>query len=136
MNTKRRTVQIPKTSLKVKRSKAGLGLFATTNITPGSYVEYIGNIISNEKANSMVGARYLFEINSRWTIDGSPRYNVARYVNHSCLPNCESVQTGKKVYIKAIKKIPAGEELTYDYGKEYFDEFIQSIGCICKKCTK
>jgi SET domain-containing protein len=136
MSTQRRTKPIPLTSVKVKRAQAGFGLFATTQITAGMYIEYVGTIISNEKANKMHGARYLFEINSKWTIEGATRNNLARYINHSCSPNCESIQSGKKVYIKAIKKIHSGEELTYDYGKEYFNEFISPVGCVCKKCKK
>jgi len=130
----RRTVPIPKKSLTVRRSKSGLGLFATKPIRKGMFIEYTGKIIPNEKADTMNGARYLFEINSKWTIDGTGRSNLARYVNHSCIPNCESVLNGKKVYIKAKKNIRAGEQLTYDYGREYFDEFIKPKGCVCKKC--
>jgi SET domain-containing protein len=129
-----RTQPIDHACLKVRRSLAGLGLFATCTIKSGQYLEYVGKIITNEKANSMKGARYLFEINSKWTINGASRENLARYVNHSCKPNCESTQVGKHVFIKAIKTIQVGEELCYDYGKEYFDEFIKPIGCKCKKC--
>jgi hypothetical protein len=132
----RRTLPIPKTYVRVRRSRAGLGLFSVRAIKKGMYLEYTGKIISNKKADAMKGARYLFELNSKWTIDGSTRQNLARYVNHSCTPNCESVQNGKRVFIKAKKNIPAGEQLTYDYGKEYFDEFIKPFGCVCKKCQK
>ncbi len=132
----KRTKEIPKTFIKVKRSKTGLGLFAEKEIKPGMYLEYKGKIISTEEADKMKGARYLFEINSKWTIEGSNRKNIARYVNHSCDPNCESLQSGKHIYIKAIKKIKPSEELTMDYGKEYFDEFIKPVGCKCSKCSK
>jgi SET domain-containing protein len=130
----RRTKPINTQCLKVKRSSAGLGLFAMCDLTPGLFIEYKGKIITSEKADSMKGARYLFEINGKWTIDGSDRKNLARYINHSCNPNCESVQNGKHIYIKVIKNIKKGEELTYDYGEEYFDEFIKPVGCKCKKC--
>jgi SET domain-containing protein len=132
----RRTKPIPKTSLKIKRSSAGLGLFATTPISPGEYIEYTGEIITTEKANKMVGARYLFEINSKWTIQGAGRENLARYINYSCKPNCESIQDGKRVFIKALHPIKPGEELTYDYGDEYFNEFIKPFGCRCQNCLK
>jgi len=133
--TVRRTTPIPRDHLKVKRSRAGLGLFATALIPKGEYVEYVGKIIPNSEAEKMVGARYLFEVNARWTINGSERSNLARYINHSCAPNCESMQDGKRIFIKAIKNIQPNEELVYDYGKEYFDEFIAPVGCVCKKCT-
>lgn len=132
----RRTKEISKHAIKVKRSRAGLGLFATETISAGMYIEYIGKILSTKEANTMLGARYLFEINSAWTIEGSSRKNVARYINHSCAPNCESVLTGKLVYIKALRTILPGEELCYNYGEEYFKEFIKPRGCVCKKCTR
>lgn len=121
--------------LRTGRSNAGLGLFAKKTILPGMYLEYIGTIISTDDANKKKGARYLFEINSKWTIDGSPRENLARYINHSCTPNCESVQQGTHIYIKAIAPIQPGEELCYDYGEEYVDEFIAPHGCKCRKCV-
>lgn len=99
------------------------------------YLEYTGEIISTEEANELKGARYLFEINSRWTINGASRENLARYFNHSCDPNCESMQVGKHIFIKAIKSIPPGEELTCDYGAEYFNEFIKPKGCVCSACN-
>lgn len=133
MSTKR-TIPIPSERLIVRRSKSGLGLFAREPIYAGMYIEYRGEIITTKKADSMTGAKYLFEINSRWTINGASRSNLARYINHSCVPNCESVQQGKRIYIKAITHIPRGEELTYDYGKEYFDEFIAPRGCVCPAC--
>jgi len=131
----RRTKPIPQTFLKIKRSYAGLGLFATTLIHPGEYIEYTGELIPTKQANRMIGARYLFEINSNWTIEGSARKNLARYINHSCNPNCEAVQVGKRVFIKAMCEIKSGEELGYDYGNEYYDEFIKPHGCRCKFCT-
>jgi SET domain-containing protein len=119
----------------VGRSSAGLGLFATEIITPGMYLEYVGHRIPTPVADKKKGARYLFEIDSTWTIDGSPRSNLARYINHSCDPNCESVQTDTQVFIKAIRTIQPGEELCYDYGDEYVDEFIRPHGCKCNTCT-
>lgn len=131
----RRTHLIPKDSFRVGRASAGLGLFATTLIEPGMYIEYHGTIIPTKEADAKKGARYLFELSSRWTIDGSARNNVARYINHSCEPNCESVQDGKRIFIKAIHYIQPGEELCYDYGEEYVDEFISPAGCRCRTCT-
>ena len=76
----------------------------------------------------------MFEINSRWTIDGSSRRNVARYINHSCKPNAESDVKGHKVIITAIKNIYPGDEITYSYGRDYFDTFIKDKGCRCMAC--
>ena len=80
------------------------------------------------------GGKYLFEINNEEVIDGSSRQNKARYINHACRPNCETSIVKKKVYIYAKRNIQAGEELHYDYGKEYFDEHIKPVGCKCEKC--
>jgi uncharacterized protein len=123
-------------SLKVKRSSAGLGLFATTAYKKGDLVtEYTGQIISEAEANRR-GGKYLFELNDHWTIDGKARSNLARYINHSCRPNCypELNADETKVFIYAKKNIAAGDELTYHYGKNYFDQLIKPVGCKCIKC--
>jgi SET domain-containing protein len=120
----------------VKRSKSGLGLFANTLIKKGEFViQYTGKLLTRKEANKK-GGKYLFEINSRWTIDGSGRENIARYINHSCRPNCEVDIINKEIKIFAIKDIKTGEELCYDYGKEYFNEFIKPFGCRCAHCRK
>lgn len=121
----------------VKRSATGLGLFATEPIKRGEFViEYTGNKISNKEADEHPN-RYLFSLNSRFTIDGSTRTNIARYINHSCLPNCTAyIESGKRIVIHATRAILAGEEFTYDYGSEYFDEYIKPTGCKCPKCTQ
>jgi SET domain-containing protein len=79
--------------------------------------------------------RYLFEIDKHWTIDGSSHDNTARYINHSCKPNCEARIEEGKVMIYALYAIPEGEEITIDYGDEYFDEFIRPHGCRCNACA-
>src|SRR5262245_4623540 len=76
---------------RIGRSRTGLGLFATAPIKKGAFiVEYKGSKLTNGQADKLEarGSRYLYEINSRWTIDGSSRKNLGRYANHSCRPNC------------------------------------------------
>ncbi|MGZ3408873.1 MAG: SET domain-containing protein [Xanthobacteraceae bacterium] len=130
---------MPAKLFRVGRSKTGLGLFATDLIRKGTLiVEYKGRRLRNEVADAMAdrGSKYLYEINNRWTIDGSSRRNVARYANHSCRPNAESdVTRQKKVIIRATRNIQPGNEITYDYGSDYFDLIIKPIGCKCEKCT-
>lgn len=124
--------------LKVKKGIYGFGLFTTVPITKGTFIiQYIGKMLTADEANEK-GGQYLFEINSRWTIDGTDRKNTARYINHSCKPNCESDtdERNKRVYISAIKNIAPGEELTYDYGKEFWKEYIKPKGCRCTKCAE
>jgi SET domain-containing protein len=132
----RRTTPLQKDiHFKVGKSSAGLGIFAIETIQPGMYLEYVGNIIPTGEANKKYGAKYLFEINRTWTIDGSARSNIARYFNHSCEPNAESTVTGNRVFIMATRTINKGEEVTYDYGEEYVDEFIKPHGCRCHACA-
>jgi uncharacterized protein len=119
----------------VKRSQAGLGLFAAEDIKKGKpIINYIGELITEAEANKR-GGKYLFQINSRWTVDGKSRKNIARYINHSCKPNCEVDYKKKVLVVVAKRNIKLGEELHYDYGKEYFDEHIKPHGCRCLKCS-
>jgi SET domain-containing protein len=74
---------------------------------------------------------YLFEVSKNKTIDGTPRWNTARYANHSCAPNAESEIRKGRVFIVALKKILPGEEITFDYGSEFFEEHIKPKGCRC-----
>ena len=121
--------------LRVGRSSAGLGVYTKNPIERGEFiVEYFGIILTREQADQK-GGKYLFEINEKKVIDGSPRHNTARYFNHSCRPNCETDIVNEKIYIYAKRNIKIGEELTYDYGKEYFDDFINPEGCKCIKCN-
>ena len=125
---------------KVKRSAPGKGqgLYAVVPIKKGDFIlEYVGKRVPSSVADTMT-TRYLFEIDEKWTIDGSERSNAARYINHSCDPNCEVFIEKGKIMIYAIKNIPAGTELNYDYGEEYFDEFLKPVGCRCgtKVCKK
>jgi len=122
------------TACKIKRSNTGLGLFAIKPIKKNTYIiEYTGKIINNKQRNEK-GGKYLFEINSRKTIDGSSRDNLARYINHACKPNCDIDIKKYRVYIVSKKDIQPGEEITYDYGNEYFDAYIKPFGCKCSLC--
>jgi uncharacterized protein len=121
--------------LLVKRSNTGLGLFAGETIPKGACViEYTGVELSKEQEEKS-RSKYLFEINTRKTIDGAPRWNTARYINHSCRPNCEPNIHKGRVFIHARRTIKPGEELNYDYGKNYFNEYLKEI-CGCPKCQE
>jgi SET domain-containing protein len=122
--------------LKTKRAHkgAGLGLFAEEDIPKGKFIiEYFGREISQEEQCTSK-SKYLFEINSKKTIDGTIRENTARYINHSCRPNCEVEIKKGRVLVFSKRNIEAGEELSYDYGKEFWNEHIKPIGCKCLKC--
>ena len=125
-----------KSDFKVFRSTAGLGLRAGRDFKKRDrLVEYTGRKISNERADEDSN-RYLFQLDDRWTIDGSPRTNLARYINHSCEPNAEAVhdEDENRIFIEAIANIKAGDEITYDYGDQHFEEYIKPAGCKCSKC--
>ena len=125
---------MPSKMVIVKRSETGLGLFAVTDIPKGTrIVQYTGERIRRDDIEKHKG-RYLFTLNEKWTIDGKSRTNLARYANHSCRPNAKSITTIKTIWIIAKRKIKAGEEITYNYGKAYFNQFIKPHGCKCVKC--
>ena len=122
--------------LRIGRSKTGLGLFALKPIRRGEFITYYtGPLLSNKRADELDN-KYLFEVNARWTVDGSPRSNIARYINHSCKPNAESDTRKHKVFIAAIRTIHPGDEITYNYGKDYFSIFIKPHGCRCLGCKQ
>src|SRR3954462_1472067 len=124
-------------AFRVGRSRTGLGVFATEPIKKNtSIVEYVGPLLTNKECDEIPDNRYLFEVNSRWTIDGSPRSNVARYINHSCRPNADPMIRDHRIHIKAIKNIEPGDEITYDYGKDHFNAYIKPKGCLCVKCRE
>lgn len=123
-------------NVQTKKSQSGLGLFALRDLKKGEMIiEYTGEKISEEEANRR-GGKYLFELNDEWTIDGKGRDNLARYINHSCKPNCNPELDDKEehIYIYAKRNIKAGEELTYNYGKMYFTELIGKDNCKCSAC--
>lgn len=120
--------------VKVKRGLAGLGLFAGEDIKKGEIIiEYIGNILTKEEADKKTTAQYLFEVSRNKTIDGSPRWNIARYANHACeeAGNAESDVKKGRVFVKAIRSIKEGDEILYDYGEEFVKEYIAPYGCRC-----
>jgi hypothetical protein len=119
---------------RVGRSRTGLGLYATEPIRTGKFiVEYWGTRVRWDDVDNLQ-SKYLFDLNERWAIDGAPRGNTARYINHSCKPNAVPYGVKGKIKIYARRTIQPGEEITYDYGKEYFDEFLAPIGCKCEAC--
>jgi len=120
-------------NLKVKKSATGKGLFAVDPIPKGScIIEYIGKPVPEKDQEK--GGRYFFWTGRKTMIDGNIPENKARYINHSCRPNCEAEGPNGHIYILSIRNIKAGEELTYDYGDEYFETYLKPKGCKCVKC--
>lgn len=124
---------------RIGRARTGLGLFATRPIKKKTrLVEYKGPILDAEESDRAErrGNRYLYEVSKNRTIDGTPRSNVARYANHSCNPNAESITWRGRVFIKTIKDIKPGEEIVYDYGTDYLKNVIGRSNCQCSRCRK
>lgn len=105
----------------------GKGAFATVDIPRGTrLIEYTGARISHEEADRRYDDErmrrhhtFLFTLDDNWIIDAAEGGNDARFINHSCEPNCEAVIVGdRRIYIEAKKRIPAGTELVYDYQYE------------------
>lgn len=104
----------------------GTGVFAARDIPEGTrIIEYGGRRITSERADELHPVNpadpfhtFFFSLSSGKVIDGGDRGNDARWINHSCGPNCEAQESsnGKRVYIVAVQDIPAGAELFYDYG--------------------
>ena len=128
---------------KIKKSKIDKkGLYASCNIKKGTkIIEYKGKIISVKKSKTdpkfdNEKAIYLFNINKRFDLDGDFKFNIARLINHSCDPNCEVFGEGLKVWVYAMKDIRKGDELSYDYGFSYDENFKQfPCNCRSKKCV-
>ena len=130
---------MPSRSYRIGRSLTGLGLFAAKQIKRGAYIAtYRGRRIPTEESDRREarGARYMFKLNKRWVIDGSPRWNVARYINHSCRPNAKPVGRRGGIVIVALRRIEPDEEITYDYGRDYLKSFLADGGCRCAVCRK
>lgn len=110
---------------------AGLGAFATRPIKKGTrIIEYTGERISNAEADRRYDEEkmrshhtFLFTLTSRTVVDAAVGGNESRFINHSCAPNCEAViEDGKRIYIEALRDIPVGTELVYDYQYERTDD--------------
>ena len=130
----------------VKKSKVhGKGIYASQNIKKGEkIIEYIGEKISRKEGDrrseirikkyldsKKMGSVYIFQLNNRQDIDGSPLYNKARYINHSCNPNCEVEIEKGRIWISSIRGIKKGEELSYDYGYSFDKNDYKDHPCKC-----
>ena len=119
----------------VRRSPIhGRGVFANMDLPAGTRIlEYRGERITSDEAfrrygdNSGLGETYLFAVNDHWLIDGNVGGSSARFANHCCAPNCEAViwvdidgdEQRDRVFLVTLKKIRAGDELTFDYSLEF-----------------
>ncbi len=127
----------------IKRSAIhGKGIYAKKDIPAGTQIiQYVGEKISkkesdrrlteNEKAGKSV---YMFELNSRYDIDGDVSWNPAKYINHTCTPNCHTEIIDNEIWIIAQKNIKKGEELSYDYEFQRADWHKSPCRCNAPSC--
>jgi hypothetical protein len=118
----------------------GKGLFALRPLAAGErLIEYKGEVTSWRRAasrqRSAAGHTFVFGLSSGRVIDGSRGGNSARYLNHACVPNCEAIEIGERVFIHTLVAIEAGEELFIDYGLsvdgEVTDDVRAQYSCRC-----
>jgi SET domain-containing protein len=126
----------------------GVGAFANQRIPKGTRVgEYVGERISQKEADrryddEAMGRHhtFLFTVTSRTVIDAAVDGNDTRFINHSCAPNCEAVIEDGRVFIDAVRTIPVGSELSYDYAYERSrdsgpeDEALYPCRCGAERC--
>jgi SET domain-containing protein len=134
----------------IRRSRiAGKGAFATRRIRKGQrIIEYVGERISEEESDRRypddaahaVHHTFLFAVDDNTVIDASRGGNQARFINHSCQPNCEAIDEDGRIFIFAMKNIQPGNELTYDYqyarseDDEPHEESIYPCYCGAPRC--
>ena len=118
----------------VRRASAGRGLFARITFKRNEkIIQYLGEEVLFESARN---TKYLIEVDETTVIDGSCHTNKARYINHSCKPNAQAYIVDREVFIYAKRRIAPGEEITIDYGEDYWKEHIASKGCRCAPCAE
>lgn len=120
----------------------GRGVYAVKPIPEEEYfIEYVGNRIGKDESEKRawdqfdkhektgVAAVYIFNLTKKWDLDGNVEWNPARLINHSCDPNSEAIQDGKRIHLQALRDIEIDEEITFDYG---FDiECYEDHPCRC-----
>ena len=130
--------------LKKKSSVHGFGIFAKIDIAKKTrIIEYVGEKITKAEADKrgpllieyarkhhQKGAVYLFDLNKKYDIDGHVHYNTAKYINHSCDPNCETDIIRGRIWIISLREIKKDEELSYNYGYD-FDTYDEHL-CLCR----
>jgi SET domain-containing protein len=116
----------------------GLGGFAKTPVPCGTRViEYLGEKIDKQESVRRCEAnnQYIFALNDREDLDGNVDWNPARYINHSCSPNCEVEWDGSHIWIVAKRAIKAGEEITFNYGYDLVDYREYPCACASANCV-
>jgi len=115
----------------------GIGGFARTDIQPGTRViEYLGEKIDGAESlrRCEKNNQYIFSLNKGGYLDGDVEWNPARWINHSCEPNCEAQLIEDRIWLIATCSIKAGEELTFNYGFDLEDYEDYPCHCGAQRC--
>ncbi len=110
----------------------GTGGFATKKISTGTrLIEYVGERITKAESIRRCEAdnEYIFTVNEKEDLDGNVEWNPARFVNHSCAPNCDAEMDEERIWIVANRDIKGGEEITFNYGFDLVD--YRNYPCVC-----
>jgi uncharacterized protein len=116
----------------------GLGAFAKQSLSSGTLIlEYLGEKIAKEESVRRCedNNQYIFKLDDQYDLDGSVEWNPARFINHSCAPNCEAEVREGKIWVVATRDIRAGEELTFNYGFDLEDYRNYPCRCGSSKCV-
>jgi len=111
----------------------GVGAFAATGLNRGTRViQYVGETIDKRESNRRceLGNECIFYLNEQFDLDGNEEWNPARFINHSCSPNCNAELTESGIWIIASRDIDVGEEITFNYG--YDLENVRDHPCHCR----
>jgi len=115
----------------------GTGLFARADIATGTHVlEYVGERVTKEESlrRRLEDNFFVFTVTDEFDIDGAVDWNPARFINHSCAPNCEAEMKDEHIWIIALRDIKAGEELTFNYGYDLEDYEDHPCHCGAPQC--
>jgi uncharacterized protein len=115
----------------------GMGVFARVDIPADTrVVEYIGERVTKDESlrRRQGGNFFVFIVTDQFDIDGAVDWNPARFVNHSCAPNCEARMEDERIWIIALRDIKAGEELSFNYGYDLQDYEEHPCGCGAPNC--
>lgn len=138
LEKKRRRVVVRNSSIH------GRGVFALRRIPKGTrIIEYKGKLITDKEADRRYSRVHehsphtmLFSLEGGWVIDATRRGNSARWINHSCAPNCDIEEEGRRIFIESRRDIHPGDELTYDYnlqiGEKHTKAAKREHACFCR----
>lgn len=116
----------------------GLGAFAIRKIRKGTrIIEYVGRKISKQESLQQLQQQntYIFDLDDQWDLDGNVEWNPARFINHSCQPNCEAINEDGRIWIVALRTIQPGEEITFNYGYDLTDYRDHPCHCGAPNCV-